>query len=91
MMRSCSCDSTLACEASMDSGGGGDADDLICVCVLQGVFPTATMRWNKQQWNQFGYYSWQGATPGLDWQLFQVESFLDEQDMAALHALGHLA
>jgi hypothetical protein len=49
------------------------------------------MRWNKQQWNQFGYYSWQGATPGLDWQLFQVESFLDAEDMAALHALGNLA
>lgn len=65
--------------------------DNSCMRWLQGMFPTATMRWNKHQWNQFGYYSWQGSTPGLDWQLFQVESFLDAEDMAALHALGNLA
>jgi hypothetical protein len=58
---------------------------------LQGVFPTVTMRWGSGKWNQFGYYSWRGATPGVDWQLFQVQSFLDASDMAALHALGRFS
>ncbi|GFH06605.1 aldo_ket_red domain-containing protein, partial [Haematococcus lacustris] len=54
-----------------------------------GMFPVATTRWGRQCWSQFGYPYWRGSTPGLDWQLFQVESFLDAQDMAKLHALGY--
>ncbi|KAL6758295.1 radial spoke protein 5 [Haematococcus lacustris] len=54
-----------------------------------GMFPVATTRWGRQCWSQFGFPYWRGSTPGLDWQLFQVESFLDAQDMAKLHALGY--
>lgn len=54
-----------------------------------GTFPTATTKWARDSWKQFGWSYWTGATPGVDWQLFQVESFLDADDMKKLNALGH--
>lgn len=55
-----------------------------------GTFPVATVRWGEAAWSQFGYTYWTGSTPGLDWQLFQVDSFLDEEDMGRLNALGRV-
>lgn len=55
---------------------------------LQGVFPVATVRWSEQTWNQFGYTYWNEARPGVDPQLFQVESFLDEHDLKMLNVAG---
>lgn len=56
----------------------------------QGTFPVAPMRWGEQAWSQFGYYYWHinNKTPGVDAALFQVDSFLDMDDMSALNALG---
>ena len=54
----------------------------------QGTFPVATTRWSEQSWTQFGYYYHRGATPGVDWQLFAVDSFLDADDMKKLNALA---
>ncbi len=54
----------------------------------QGTFPVATLRWGDKQWSQFGFYYHRGAHPGLDWQLFQVDSFLDLEDMKVLNALA---
>lgn len=54
----------------------------------QGTFPIATLRWGEKTWSQFGFYYWRGSHPGLDWQLFQVDSFLDMEDMTKLNALG---
>jgi len=55
-----------------------------------GTFPVATVRWGEAQWSQFGYHYWTGVTPGVDWQLFQVDSFLDVEDMGRLNALGRV-
>ena len=54
----------------------------------QGVFPIVTTRWARDGWRQFGFSHWRGANPGIDWQVFQVESFLDAADMGTLNALG---
>ncbi len=54
----------------------------------QGTFPVVTSRWGEMGWRQFGYDFWAGKTPGVDWQLFQVESFLDADDMKKLNAIG---
>lgn len=54
----------------------------------QGTFPVVTTRWGRQSWRQFGYDFWGGSTPGVDWQLFQVESFLDAADVKELNALA---
>ena len=56
--------------------------------VDQGTFPVVASRWGASGWRQFGFDHWGGATPGVDWQLFQVDSFLDEGDMQALNALA---
>ncbi len=56
----------------------------------QGTFPVATARWGDQAWSQFGHYFPKGPHPGLDWQLFQVDSFLDMEDMTQLNSLGLL-
>lgn len=55
-----------------------------------GTFPIATARWGEKAWSQFGFYYWRGVTPGVDWQLFAVDSFLDVEDMKRLNALGRL-
>jgi len=54
----------------------------------QGTFPIATARWAPNNWRQFGFRHWDGVTPGVDWQLFQVDSFLDPADMKALNVAG---
>eukprot|EP00200_Dunaliella_tertiolecta_P005346 CAMPEP_0202357714 /NCGR_PEP_ID=MMETSP1126-20121109/11636_1 /ASSEMBLY_ACC=CAM_ASM_000457 /TAXON_ID=3047 /ORGANISM="Dunaliella tertiolecta, Strain CCMP1320" /LENGTH=540 /DNA_ID=CAMNT_0048950661 /DNA_START=137 /DNA_END=1759 /DNA_ORIENTATION=+ len=54
----------------------------------QGLFPIATIRWSEKCWNQFGFYYHYKPRPGVDAQLFQVESFLDEADMQKLSVLG---
>ncbi|GAX80302.1 hypothetical protein CEUSTIGMA_g7740.t1 [Chlamydomonas eustigma] len=54
----------------------------------QGTFPMVSSRWGPACWRQFGFDYWRGATPGVDWQLFQVESFLDAEDMKLLNQLG---
>ena len=54
----------------------------------QGTFPVVATRWGAAGWRQFGFDYWGGSTPGIDWQLFQVESFLDAEDMKALNSLG---
>lgn len=54
----------------------------------QGTFPVLGMQWRDRSWRQFGFNHWAGATPGMDWQLFQVESFLDIQDVETLNGLG---
>lgn len=56
-----------------------------------GTFPLATTRWGDRAWSQFGYLFHTKATPGVDYQTFQVESFLDQDDMRVLNALGTMA
>lgn len=58
-----------------------------------GTFPLATTRWGPRVWRQFGALGWasharSGGSPGVGSALFQVESFLDAQDVQALGALG---
>ncbi|EFJ45335.1 radial spoke protein 5 [Volvox carteri f. nagariensis] len=58
-----------------------------------GCFPLATTRWGPRAWRQFGYLGWgsqemSGGKPGVDAALFQVESFLDVDDMTRLEALA---
>ncbi|KAG1678863.1 hypothetical protein FOA52_003531 [Chlamydomonas sp. UWO 241] len=69
----------------------------------QGTFPTVSVRWGAASWRQFGTFYTGNAALGqsvqpleggaidaqpIDWQLFQVDSFLDVEDMAALNALA---
>ncbi|GIL49677.1 hypothetical protein Vafri_5995 [Volvox africanus] len=58
-----------------------------------GCFPLATTRWGPRVWRQFGYLGWSSlelssGKPGVDAALFQVESFLDVEDMTRLEALA---
>lgn len=53
-----------------------------------GTFPVVTTRWGQASWRQFGFNHWASEAPGLDAQLFQVESFLDEDDMRTLKSLA---
>jgi hypothetical protein len=54
----------------------------------QGTFPIVATKWADKCWRQFGFDFWCGATPGVDYQIFQVESFLDAEDMTLLNALS---
>ncbi|PNW76202.1 hypothetical protein CHLRE_12g544000v5 [Chlamydomonas reinhardtii] len=58
-----------------------------------GCFPLVTTRWSSRVWRQFGYEGWSsfevsGGRPGVDGPLFQVESFLDVEDVRALAGLA---
>ncbi|GLC34831.1 NEDD4 E3 ubiquitin-protein ligase [Pleodorina starrii] len=58
-----------------------------------GCFPLVVTRWDKRVWRQFGYLGWaspeiSGGKPGVDAALFQVESFLDVDDVTRLEALA---
>ncbi|KAG2484363.1 hypothetical protein HYH03_016782 [Edaphochlamys debaryana] len=58
-----------------------------------GCFPLVTTRWASHVWRQFGYEGWAHFTqsqgrPGVDGHLFQVESFLDMDDVTQLEGLA---
>ncbi|GFR49624.1 hypothetical protein Agub_g11696 [Astrephomene gubernaculifera] len=58
-----------------------------------GCFPLVTTRWGQRVWRQFGYEGWasaqrNGGKPGVDAALFQVESFLDVDDVRQLEGLA---
>ncbi|KXZ53326.1 hypothetical protein GPECTOR_7g1220 [Gonium pectorale] len=58
-----------------------------------GCFPLVATRWGRRVWRQFGYEGWgspeqNGGRPGVDAALFQVESFLDVEDVRKLEALA---